>query len=119
MSVKRLQNTYVAAGDFTESRRFYEDLLGLKPKFVDDGRWVQYDAGGTNFALGAPRECPEHTNGAVAVFEVERLDEHAAQLQAMGVEVLERRDMGGHGRLITILDPAGNYIQLFERATSA
>jgi len=117
MSIRRLQNTYVGAADLPASRRFYEDLLGLEPKFVDGERWVQYDAGGTNFALGAPEECPRGARGAVAVFEVERLDDQASRLQAAAVEVLERRDMGTHGRLITVVDPAGNHIQLFERAT--
>jgi len=116
MSIRKLQNVVVGAGDMAESRRFYEDVLGLAPKFADGERWVQYDAGGTNFAVGSAAEYPEGASGAVAVFEVTDLDAHRAKLAAQGARIVGTRDMGSHGRTLTVVDPAGNHVQLFERA---
>lgn len=115
MAVKRLQNVYVRAGDMAASRHFYEQVLGLTPKFADGERWVQYDAGGVNFAVGSPAEFPEGAAGAVAVFEVPDLDSRQGELAGAGIRVVASRDMGEHGRTVTVVDPAGNYLQLFQR----
>lgn len=115
MPADRLQNVYVGTRDMTASRHFYEEVLGLKPKFADAERWVQYDAGGANFAVGSPAEFPEGAAGAVAVFEVSDLDARRTRLADAGIRIVASRDMGDHGRTITVVDPAGNYLQLFER----
>lgn len=115
MTIRKLQNVYVNAADMTESRHFYETILGLRPKFADGERWVQYDAGGVNFAVGSAAEYPQGASGAVAVFEVADLDIRQEQLARAGIEIVATRDMGEHGRTVTVIDPAGNYLQLFER----
>lgn len=116
MAVKKLQNVYLAAADMGASRHFYEAVIGLEPRFADGERWTQYAAGGGSFAVAAPQECPDGIAGAVAVFEVDDLDAHAERLTAAGIAVLARRDMGAHGRVLTVRDPAGNLVELFERA---
>jgi predicted enzyme related to lactoylglutathione lyase len=115
VAVKRLQNVYVRAGDMMASRHFYEQVLGLTAKFADGERWVQYDAGGANFAVGSAGEFPEGAAGAVAVFEVFDLDARQTQLADAGIRIVASRDMGDHGRTVTVIDPAGNYLQLFQR----
>lgn len=115
MPADRLQNVYVRSDDLNASRRFYEDVLGLKPKFVDGERWVQYDTGGANFAVGAAGEYPDGAAGAVAVFEVQDLDARQVALAAAGIRIVAARDMGKHGRTVTVVDPAGNYLQLYQR----
>jgi len=120
MAVKKLQNVYLAAADMGASRHFYEAVIGLEPRFADGERWTQYAAaGGGSFAVAAPQECPDGMAGAVAVFEVDDLDAHAARLVAAGIPVLARRDMGAHGRVLTVRDPSGNLVQLFARAPAA
>ncbi|MCK0198946.1 VOC family protein [Ancylobacter sp. 6x-1] len=116
MPVKKLQNVYVGTADMAASRHFYEAVLGLVPRFADGERWVQYDAGGANFAVGSVEEYPHGAAGAVAVFEVPDLDERRASLAQAGMRIVGSRDMGSHGRTLTVVDPAGNYLQLFERA---
>ncbi|MBB3771186.1 putative enzyme related to lactoylglutathione lyase [Angulomicrobium tetraedrale] len=115
MTVKKLHNVYVGAGDMAASRQFYEQVLGLTPKFADGERWVQYDAGGVNFAIGSSAEYPGGAAGAVAVFEVDDLDARQTELSAAGIRILAARDMGSHGRTVTLVDPSGNYLQLFQR----
>lgn len=116
MPVKRLQNVYVRSAELASSRRFYEAVLGFTPKFVDGERWVQYDAGGANFAISSPAEFPQGAAGAVAVFEVTDLDAHRDALNAAGITIVGSREMGSHGRTMTLIDPSGNYVQLFQRA---
>ena len=119
MSIRRLKTVYHIAGAVAAGRRFYEDGLGLDLRFADGGRWVQYDAGGTAFALAAPEEAPApDAVGAVAVFEVDDLDATRTRLAAAGIPVVSERDMGPHGRVLTLRDPAGTFVQLFARATS-
>lgn len=118
--VKRLQTCWVVAAETAASRAFYEDLIGLEPAFADGERWVQYRVGGTSFAIGAPGEhalgAAAVGGGAVPVFEVEGLDAQLLKLEAAGADVLSLRDMGPHGRVLSLRDPAGNVVQLFERA---
>ena len=117
MSIRRLKTVYHIAGDMEAGRRFYEDGLGLVPRFADGTRWVQYDAGGAAFALAGPEEAPEEdADGAVAVFEVDDLDAARERLAAAGIPVVSERDMGPHGRVLTLRDPAGTLVQLFARA---
>ena len=98
---------------------FYRDALGLKLKFQDGERWAQFDAGGGNFSLSSTEEAATGAAGGVVVFEVTELEAMARQIAAAGGEVLGRRDMGTHGRTLTFRDPAGNVLQLFERAAKA
>lgn len=111
-----LQVAYVVIDGMANNRAFYEDVLGLAPKFADGERWAQYDLGGTNFALAAPGEAPAGTRGAVLVFQVEDIEAAIQRLTAAGTSVDERRDMSAHGRVATFTDPSGNRLQLFARA---
>jgi len=111
----KLNNTLVVADDMKASRHFYEEILGLKLKFADGERWAQYGTGSGNFAIGCAEECPEGLKGAVAVFEVGDLDQMLAAMSIAGIVILERRDMGAHGRVATLADPSGNRLQLFQR----
>lgn len=119
MPVIRLQSAYLVVDDMAGSRTFYEEILGLKLKFADAERWTQYDCGGASFALGDRSEGPEDARGATIVFEVQDLDAMADRLSGAGTTLGPLRDMGSHGRVLTVEDPAGNRFQLFERATPA
>ena len=58
-------------------------------------------------------------SGAVPVFEVQEFTDIEALVQQAGGDVLGLREMGSHGRVMTVRDPAGNSIQLFCRAAAA
>lgn len=119
ISVKRLQNVYVVANDVPATAAFYEQLFGLPRKFCDGERWIQFDVQGSAFALGCAAEGVAGQSGAVPVFEVQEFTGIEALVQQAGGEVQGLRDMGSHGRVMTVRDPAGNSIQLFCRATEA
>jgi len=116
MPITRIQNAYYVAQPMDEAVAFYRDVLGLKLKFQDGARWAQFDAGGSNFSLSSTEEAADGAAGATVVFEATDIDAMAEQITAAGGAVLGRRDMGSHGRTLTFRDPAGNVVQLFERA---
>lgn len=113
--ITKLQNVYYVAADVAKARHFYETVLGLETKFADGERWVQFKAGGGNFAIATPDEAPPGATGGIVVFEVDNLDELRARLVADRLDILAERDMGAHGRTFAVKDPNGSYIQFFER----
>jgi predicted enzyme related to lactoylglutathione lyase len=117
MRVLSVQNVYYVAHDMPRQRAFYEGLLGMRCRFEDGRRWVQYAPGGSNLALAEPGEAPEGLRGGIAVLEVETLDNLAAEVGAAGGTVLGQRSMGSHGVVATVRDPEGNLLQLWTRAT--
>lgn len=118
MPISRIQNAYYVTSELSAAAAFYRDALGLKLKFQDGEKWAQFDAGGGNFSLSSPEEAAAGAVGAVVVFEVTEMEAMAAKISAAGGAVLGRRDMGSHGRTLTFRDPAGNVVQLFERAAA-
>jgi predicted enzyme related to lactoylglutathione lyase len=116
MKVLRVQNAYHVARDMSRLRAFYETALGVPLKFADGGRWIQFDLQGTNFSLSSPAEAAQNASGTVIVFEVDSLDDAESALAAQGGRMMERRDMGTHGQVLTFADPEGNIAQLFCRS---
>ncbi len=118
MKVLRVQNTYHIAQDMSRLCAFYQTALGAPLKFADGDRWIQFSLQGTNFSLSSPAEAARNAPGAVVVFEVDSLDDAEDLLTAEGGHVMERRDMGLHGQVLTFADPEGNVVQLFCRGAA-
>lgn len=116
MAVTRLQNLHVVAQDVPALAAFWQEALGLTLRFADGERWVQLQAGEDAFAVASVEEGAPGQRGAVPVFEVDDLASHAAAIEAHGGSLLEERDMGDHGRVLTFRDPQGNVAQLFLRS---
>ena len=113
MDIQRLQNVYLVARKPGELNAFYESALGLKVKFRDGERWIQYGAG---VALASLDEATPAASGAVPVFEVDDFEGAQERIVAAGGQVLGTRDMGAHGAVLSLRDPEGNIVQLFRRA---
>jgi predicted enzyme related to lactoylglutathione lyase len=118
-SPKRLQNVFVVAERPAELHAFYESALGLKLKFRDGDRWIQYGVGNTSVALACQEEASPATSGLVMVFEVEDFAGAQERVTGAGGQVIGIRDMGSHGTVMSLRDPEGNVVQLFKRAASA
>lgn len=117
-SPKRLQNVFVVAQRPAELHAFYESALGLKLKFRDQDRWIQYGVGNTGVALASREEAAPATSGLVMVFEVDDFAAAQERIAAGGGQVLGIRDMGSHGAVLSLRDPEGNLVQLFKRAAA-
>jgi catechol 2,3-dioxygenase-like lactoylglutathione lyase family enzyme len=115
--IRKLQNVYVATTRLDETVRFYRDVLGLRLKFQDAERWAQFDLDGASFAVSTAGEGSATPGaGAVVVFEVDDLETAMSLLRGRGVQPGAVVDMGSHGRHVTVRDPGGNPIQLFQRS---
>ena len=92
------------------ARRFYRDQLGFTEIFFDaqDG-WSKLDRNGMQIALttGEPQE-----EGGVAHIEVDDVKAEADRLRAEGVDVGVVVELHGEMRLLEVVDPDGNRIEL-------
>ncbi|MEO8523421.1 MAG: VOC family protein [Caldimonas sp.] len=111
----RFRTAFHVGEDLSSLVRFYTEGLGLSLKFRDDNRWAELRAGDTRFALSSPEEAPSGMRGgSVSVFEVTGLDSLLKQACQAGATLNHLREMGEHGRVATLLDPAGTLFQLLE-----
>ena len=116
MPVEKVKYTYLVVEDMDAAVAFYRDALGLRLKFQDGSRWAEFDAGnGSSIALSSPEESRIGVPGPVVVFQATQAEALVASLEASGAAVLDRRDMGDHGRLVALRDPSGNVLQIYEK----
>jgi predicted enzyme related to lactoylglutathione lyase len=93
------------------ARRFYEEALGLRLKFLDGERFCAFDAGGVTIALVAGEE---DVAGATAVaYRVQDLPAAVAALEAAGAERVRGPEEGRHESRAVLRDPAGNAFVLY------
>lgn len=114
--IKRLKTVYVATGQVSAVAQFYADGLEMKTLFADGDRWIQFDAQGVGYAVASEAEGVENQVGAVPVFEVESFEGLEDRVRQFGGECVSVRDMGAHGKVMTVRDPGANVIQLFVRS---
>jgi catechol 2,3-dioxygenase-like lactoylglutathione lyase family enzyme len=96
--------------DLNAARRFYRDQLGFTETFFDgqDG-WSQLERGGMQIALTTGE--PEPSSG-VAHVDVDDVKAEAERLRAEGVDVGVVVELHGEMRLLEVVDPDGNRIEL-------
>ncbi len=101
--------------DFEKGKKFYGEVLGLKPIFEMPG-WAEYShaEGAAAIGLAAPRpdRC-EETTGATVVLGVDDMDTARRELGARGVKFDGGvEEIPGIVRISTFSDPFGNRVQL-------
>ena len=98
--------------DLDAARRFYRDRLGFTEIFFDaNDQWSRLERNGMEIALttGEPQG-----DGAVAHIEVDDVKAEAERLRAEGVSVGVVLELHGEMRLLEVVDPDGNRIELGE-----
>jgi len=96
--------------NLAEATRFYVDTLGFEVTYHDEeGTWTRLRHGEMEIALaeGEPIE-----DGGVASVEVQDIKAEAERLRVAGVDVGVVLELHGQIRLVDVLDPDGNRIQL-------
>jgi predicted enzyme related to lactoylglutathione lyase len=110
-----LRRIHVFASDFSRSRRFYGETLGLPEAGGFENDWVEFALGPLLLKLTPlrPSEVPAR-NQVAAVFSTASLDDAIAKLKERGVTVTRPPADEFTGRSAEILDPDGYRIILFQ-----
>jgi catechol 2,3-dioxygenase-like lactoylglutathione lyase family enzyme len=102
--------------DLDAARSFYRDKLGFTETIFDaeDG-WSKLQRGGMEIALttGEPQQ------SGVAHIEVDDVKAEAERLRQDGVEVGVVLELHGEMRLLEIVDPDGNRVELGQDVSGA
>ena len=110
-----LRRIHVFASDFSRSRRFYGETLGLPESGGFENDWVEFALGPLLLKLTPlrPSEVPAR-NQVAAVFSTASLDDAIARLKERGVTVTRPPADEFTGRSAEILDPDGYRIIVFQ-----
>jgi predicted enzyme related to lactoylglutathione lyase len=110
-----LRRIHVSASDFSRSRRFYGETLGLPEGGGFENDWVEFALGPLLLKLVPlrPGEVSAR-NQVAAVFSTWSLDETIAKLKERGVTVTRPPADEFTGRSAEILDPDGYRIIVFQ-----
>jgi catechol 2,3-dioxygenase-like lactoylglutathione lyase family enzyme len=94
--------------DLEAGKAFYTGTLGFEQVCAEDG-WVGLVRGPMEIGIsqGEPDEA-----GGVATIDVEDVKAEAERLRAAGVDVGTVVELHGQLRLLDVLDPDGNRVQL-------
>ena len=112
LALRRIQ---VSASDFSRSRRFYGETLGLPEAGGFETDWVEFALGPLLLKLVPlrPGDVPAR-NQVAAVFSTWSLEETIAKLKERGVTVTRPPAEEFTGRSAEILDPDGYRIIVFQ-----
>lgn len=114
----KLKQVYLTSSEPERLASFYEGL-GLKMRFADPGKWIQFVSDPAAFCVASHAESvSEQFQDAVLVFDVENLEAAIDRAIGLGARVEAIRDMGSHGRTVKVRDPSGNVIQFYQAITS-
>ncbi len=79
--------TAYAVTDLTRSRKFYEEVLGLKPTLLKEGvPWVEYSIGSGTLGIGKSEKWQPSRDGASVALEVADFDEAISHIKSHGIE---------------------------------
>ncbi len=88
--LKKIAFTMYPVQDIKRARKFYEEILNLKPGSIAiEGAWVEYDLpGGGCFAITTVAEgvSPSANAGGSVAFEVENIESLIQDLKSKGVQ---------------------------------
>ena len=86
IEVNEIAFTAYAVTDLAKSRKFYEEVLGLKPTVLKEGvPWVEYNIGSGTLGIGVSSQWKPSRDGASVALEVTDFDEAIAHIKAQGV----------------------------------
>jgi catechol 2,3-dioxygenase-like lactoylglutathione lyase family enzyme len=114
--VKELSFVAYYVRDVARARRFYGEVLGLKPGEWFNEQWIEFDLGNATFALDGTGEELGITPGtsAGAAFEVDDIAEIRRRLVEAGAEATEVYEFPPCWTCFA-RDPEGNRFALHQR----
>lgn len=108
--------TVYPVSDMARSGRFYENVLGLTAGYVLGDQWVEYDVGGSTFAVTTTdMGHPPGAKGAVVAFETTDLDAFVKRLKEQSVPFVVEMFSTPVCRMAVIEDPDRNHVTIHQR----
>jgi predicted enzyme related to lactoylglutathione lyase len=104
--------------DLARSRKFYEEILGLKPTMEaikPDFSWVEYDIGATTLGIGISADWKPSREGASVALEVDNFDAAIASLKSHNVPFSMEPFETPVCHMAIISDPDGSQILIHKR----
>jgi len=102
--------------EMARSRRFYEHVLGLTVGYTFGDVWVEYDVGGSTFAITTTdMGHPPGAKGAVVAFETTDLDACVKSLKEKSVTFVLEPVSTPVCRMAVIQDPDENHVTIHKR----
>src|SRR4051812_3933733 len=84
--IKEVAFVAIAVSDAAEARKFYQEILELKPGMTAmDGAWVEYDLGATTIGVGCHPGWQPSRDGTTVAFEVDDFEGATAKLKERGI----------------------------------
>ena len=118
LKVTEIAFSCYAVTDMARARKFYEDVLGLKPTTIHDsehGKWVEYEFGPHALAIGSSPMFKPSPDGCSVALEVENFDDAVAQLKKHNVKFRVEPMATPVCSMTMIFDPDGNSICIHKR----
>lgn len=114
MKIKEIGFVAIPVTDIGQSRKFYEDVLGLQRsgEFLD-GRWIEYGIGKDTLAISnVSKTWTPSDQGTGAALEVEDFDAAIKQLEEANVRFAVEAFETPVCRMAIIQDPDGNKLMI-------
>jgi predicted enzyme related to lactoylglutathione lyase len=120
LNVTEIAFSCYAVTDMARARKFYEDVLGLKPTMIvgEPGgmQWTEYEFGPYALSLGcAPGMFNPSPDGCSVALEVEDFDAAVAHLRAHNVKFRIEPMPTPVCHMAMFFDPDGNTIGIHKR----
>lgn len=118
MNITELAFTLVPVTDLKKARRFYEEILGLKPthEFQKGGMgMVEYDLGAATLTLSAGVALYKPQAAGAVAFEMEDFGAAVTELRAQGVRFILEPVETPVCRMAVVADPDGNQLIIHKR----
>lgn len=114
--IKEVAFVAIPVTDAERARKFYQDLLGLKPTLTAmEGAWVEYDLGATTIGVGCHPAWKPSRDGTSVAFEVDDLDAMIEKLKGAGVEFEMEKFESPVCFMAVVHDPDGNRLLVHKR----
>jgi predicted enzyme related to lactoylglutathione lyase len=116
--IKEIAFIAIAVSDKEQARKFYQEILELKPARTQaEGAWVEYDLGDTTIGVGCHPAWQPSRDGTTVAFEVDDLDATIAKLKERGVVFEMDKTESPVCWMAQFRDPDGNKLMVHKRKT--
>ena len=116
MITKEVAFVAIAVSDKERARKFYQEILELKPTRTQmDGAWVEYDLGPTTIGVGCHPAWQPSRDGTTVAFEVANFDDAYKKLKERGVSFELEKTETPVCWMAQFRDPDGNKLVIHKR----